>query len=311
MKAAQIDNYGDATAIQVRDADKPTITDDQVLIQGAAASINPFDLAVLSGGAKSMAPLQFPATLGLDIAGHVVEVGGNVAGFAIGDAVYGTANAMFGASGAFAEFVAANGSNIAVAPAAISLADTASLPTAGISGLQAIDTLNVQPGQKVFIHGGAGGAGSIAIQVAKARGAYVATTASAANTDFVRSLGANEVIDYKIQNFLDIIKDYDAVFTTVRSNDINDVLTTLKKGGVAVSLVGPFDDTKAAELGVAASAQMTHVTTESLSELRELIENDKVRPVVDKTVTLDQIRDAYSALQNESIKGKIVISIKK
>ncbi len=309
MKAAQIDNYGDVTAIQVRDADKPTITDDQVLIEGAAASINPFDLAVLSGGAQAMAPLQFPATVGLDIAGHVVEVGGNVTGFAIGDTVYGTANAMFGASGAFAEFVAANSSNIAVAPAAISLADAASLPTAGISGLQAIDTLNVQPGQKVFIHGGAGGAGSIAIQVAKARGAYVATTASAANTDFVRSLGADDVIDYKTQNFLDIVKDYDAVFTTVRSDDINDVLTTLKNGGVAVSLVGPFDDTKASELGVTASAQMTHVTTESLGQLRELIDSGTVKPTVDKIYTLDQIRDAYNALQNESIKGKIVITI--
>lgn len=311
MKAAQIDNYGDTTAIQVWDADKPTITDDQVLIEGAAASINPFDLAVLSGGAQSMAPLQFPATLGLDIAGHVVEVGGNVAGFAIGDAVYGTANALFGASGAFAEFVAANGSNIAIAPASISLADAASLPTAGISGLQAINTLSVQPGQKVFIHGGAGGAGSIAIQVAKARGAYVSTTASVANADFVRSLGADEVLDYKTQNFLDIIKDYDAVFTTVRSNDINDILTILKKGGTAVSLVGPFDDTRAAELGVTVSTQMTHVTTDSLSQLRELIDSGAVKPTVDKTYTLDQIRDAYNALQNESIKGKIIITIKK
>lgn len=311
MKAAQINNYGDTSAIQIHETDKPTITDDQVLVHVAAAGINPFDLMVLNGGAQAMAPLQFPATLGIDLAGTIVEVGNNVTGFAIGDSVYGTANAMFGNSGAFAEFAAVAPSNLATAPSTISLADAASLPTAGVSGLQAIDALDVRTGQKVFIHGGAGGAGSIAIQIAKARGAYVASTASAANSNFVRSLGADEVIDYKTQNFLDIIKEYDAVFTTVRSSDINDVLTVLKKGGVAVSLVGPFDDTKVAELDVTASAQMTHVTTESLNALRQLVDDGTVVPAVDKTFTLDQTVDAYTALQNDSIKGKIIILIKK
>lgn len=309
MKAAQIDNYGDITDIQIRDADQPIITDDQVLIEATAASINPFDLSVLSGGAVAMAPLHFPATLGLDMAGTIAEVGNNVTGFAVGDRVYGTANAMFGASGAFAEYVAANAGSVALSPRNISDEEAASLPTAGISGLQAIDTLAIEPGQKVFIHGGAGGAGSVAIQVAKARGAYVAATASTDNVEFVQSLGADEVIDYKSQNYVDVVKDYDAAFNMVRSENMDDVLLSVKQGGKAVSLVGPFSEDAAAERNIEASAQGTQVTTQRLDELRELIESGKVKPVVDKTFSLDQIQDVYATLKNESIKGKITVHI--
>jgi alcohol dehydrogenase len=310
VKAAQIDNYGDVTNIRVRDIESPSISDDQILVEIHASSINPFDQTVLSGGAESMAPLNFPATLGLDIAGIVAEIGANVTGFAIGDRVYGTANAMFGASGAFAEFAAVNPSSIGHTPSSISDSEAASLPTAGISGLQAINSLDVSDGQKVFIHGGAGGAGSIAIQVAKARGAYVAATASSTNSDYVKSLGADEVIDYKTQNYLDSANDYDALFTTVWSENISESLAIVKKGGKAISLVGPFDDTKSQELSVSASAQMTHVTTQALSELRELIDSNLVKPVVDREYDLDHIQDAYTALASESIQGKIVISIK-
>lgn len=310
MKAAQIDAYGDASTISIRDVEKPTITPDQVLVAVTAASINPFDLTVLSGGAQAMAPLNFPATLGLDIAGSIVEIGANVTGFAIGDRVYGTANAMFGASGAFAEYAAANATSVGHSPSNISDNEAASFPTAGISGLQAIDTLGVENGNKVFIHGGAGGAGSVAIQIAKARGAYVAATASTTNSEFVKSLGVDEVIDYKTTKYTDIVKDYDAAFTTVRGENVNDILMTVKTGGKVISLVGPFDDTKATELGVSASAQGTQVNTKQLNELRELVESGKVKPTVDKTFTLDQIQDVYTTLKNESIKGKIIVTIK-
>lgn len=309
MKAAQIDSYGEVTNIHITDIEQPTITDDQVLVKVAAASINPFDLTVLSGGAAAMAPLTFPATLGLDIAGVIVEIGANVTGFAIGDRVYGTANAMFGASGAFAEFAAANAGNIGLSPTGISELEAASLPTAGISGLQAVNTLAIQEGQKLFIHGGAGGAGSIAIQVAKARGAYVATTASTENSEFVKSLGADEIIDYKSQDYKEVIKDYDAAFTTVWSENISEIFSTLKDGGTAISLVGPFDDAAAAKRNINASAQMTKVNTESLGELRQLVESAAVKPLVDKTFTLDTIHNAYTSLANDSIKGKIAIEM--
>jgi NADPH:quinone reductase-like Zn-dependent oxidoreductase len=309
MKAAQIDSYGDVSNIEIREADKPTINDDQVLIQAGAASLNPFDSAVLAGYAQSMAPLTFPATLGLDVAGTIVEIGGNVTGFAIGDRVYGTANAMFGASGAFAEFVAANAGSIGHSPKASTDAEAASLPTAGISALQALNTLGVQSGQKVFINGGSGGIGSIAIQIAKSRGAYVAATASTDNIDYVKSLGADKVIDYKTQDYKEVIKDYDALLNNVRSEAIDELLATLKQGGKAVSLAGPFGEGKATERGVIAEAQMTHVTTAALEELTTLIEQDSVHATIDKSFELDQIRAAYTALTTESIKGKVTIAI--
>ncbi len=309
MKSAQIDNYGDVSAIMLNDVEKPAIAENQVLIETNAASLNPFDLAVLAGHAQSMAPLTFPATLGLDMAGTVVGVGAAVTKFGIGERVYGTANAMFGASGAFAEYVAANADNIAHSPTNVSDVEAASFPTAGISALQAIvDNLDVQSGQKVFINGGSGGVGSIAIQIAKHLGAYVTVTASATNADFVKSLGADEVIDYKTQDYRTLLRDYDAVLTNVRADDTNDVLTVLKRGGRAVSLVGPFDDARATKLGVTAMPQMTKVTTESLDRLRELVDQGAVHAVIDKTFQLDQIREAYITAQNQSVKGKLVIS---
>ncbi len=311
MKAAQIDNYGDTSIIHVRETEKPTITDDQVLVSVTAASLNPFDTTVRAGYAQAMAPLHFPATLGLDFAGSIVEVGANITGFAIGERVYGTANAMFGASGAFAEFVAANASSVAIAPANITDAEAATLPTAGISALQAIiDNLHIQSGQKLFINGGAGGIGSVAIQIAKHLGAHVTVTASGENSDFVKQLGADEVIDYKTQKFTDIVHDYDAVLTNVGNSDVNEVLPAVKKGGVAVSLVGAFDEEKAKELGVTAIAQGTQVSTKSLGELRALVEDGVVKVTIDQTFPLDQIKEAFTARETESIKGKVVVTIR-
>lgn len=308
MKAAQIDGYGDVSAIQVRDTEKPIVRDDQVLIKVGAGGLNPFDLMVLSGQVQSMAPLDLPATLGSDIAGTIAEVGSKVTNFAVGDRVYGTANAIGGASGAFAEFATTPATSIGHAPNNSSDSEAASLPTAGISALQAINTLNIQNGQRIFIHGGAGGVGSVAIQIAKARGAYVIATASAANKDFVTALGADEVIDYKAQDFRELVHDADAMLNTVRSDDSDDLLGTLKRGGVAVSMTGPFDETKAAELGVTATAQQTHVTTEALEELRDLVEQSAVHTSVDRSYPLDQVQAAYTTLGAESVRGKIVIT---
>jgi NADPH:quinone reductase-like Zn-dependent oxidoreductase len=310
MKAAQIDNYGEVSAIEVRETEKPTAKDDQVVIEVGASSLNPFDLAVLAGHAHAMAPLTFPATLGLDVEGTVVEVGASVSGFGVGERVYGTANAMFGASGAFAEYAVASAGSVAQAPESLTDGEAASLPTAGISGLQGIETLNVQEGQKVFVHGGAGGAGSVAIQVAKARGAYVTATASTDNVEFLKSLGADEVIDYKKQDYKEFVNDYDAVFNTVRSDELDSLLEVLKKGGAAVSLTGPFDEDKAKELGVTTSAQMTQVTTASLTKLKELVESGDVKPTIDRSFAIDDIKEAYGALANESIKGKVVITLR-
>ncbi|MDB5176505.1 MAG: NADPH:quinone reductase Zn-dependent oxidoreductase [Candidatus Saccharibacteria bacterium] len=310
MKAAQIDNYGDVSAIEIREVEKPTITEEQVLIEVAAASLNPFDTSVRAGYAQSMAPLTFPATLGLDLTGTIVEVGANVTGFGVGEKVYGTANAMFGASGAFAEYTAANATSVAVAPKNISDTEIASLPTAGVSALQAVvDNIQLKSGQKIFINGGSGGVGSTAIQIAKHLGAYVAVAASADNRDFALSLGADEFIDYKTQNYKDVISDYDAVLNNVYGDNTIELLDVLKQGGVAVSMTGGFDDDKAASLGVKAINMGTMVTTSSLNELTKLVEDGIVTVAIDQTFTLDQIKEAFIARETESVKGKIAIKI--
>lgn len=312
MKAAQIDNYGDETAIQVRETEKPSVKDGQVLIEVGAASLNPFDLMVLGGHVQDSMPLHFPATLGLDVAGVVLEVGTGVSGVTVGDRVYGSANVLIGASGAFAEFAVTDAKNVALAPQKTTDRGAASLVLVGVSALQAlVNTLNIQKGQRLFINGGAGGIGSIAIQIAKSLGAYVITTASADNADYVTELGADEVIDYKTQKITELIKDVDIAFDTVGGDSLNDVLHVIKKGGAATTMAGQFDKTKAEKQEVTVSSMFTKASTESLDILRELVDKGAVHPTIGRTYQLDEIRDAYTALMTESIRGKIVISIHK
>lgn len=310
MKAAQITNYGDSSVIQINDVDKPTVHTGQVLVAVHAASLNPFDTMVREGYLKDMIPLQFPVTLGGDIAGVVAAVSDDVTEFSVGDRVYGQAHAVAGNSGALAEFAATAASQLARIPADIDFIQAASLPLAGVSALQALKTpINLQPGQKIFIHGGAGGIGSLAIQIAKQIGAYVATTATGDGIALAKQLGANEVIDYKTQDFSDVLNDYDAVLNTVGGEAPTKTLEVLKKGGVAVSLAGPAEEANAIELGVKAIAQNTHVTTDMLNELAQLVESGAVVAQIDGVFPLEQAKEAFEARENTSIKGKIVISV--
>lgn len=307
MKAAQINNYGSTADIRIQDATQPEVKADTVLVKVEAAGLNPFDAMVLTGMVVPAANTSFPLTLGQDFAGEVVQVGDSVSHVKPGDKVYGSSNALFGGSGAFAEYVLAASNSLALSPAEATSEQAAGLPTAGNSALQALDTLNIQAGQTVFIDGAAGGVGSYAVQIAKSRGAKVIALASTENSDFVKSLGADEVIDYKTTDFKTIVKDVDAVVHTVRAISGNDVLATLKKGGTAVALTGDLDETKAAELGVTAVNQMTHTNTEALNKLGELVANGKVTTHIAATFNLDDTAKAYDTLTNDSIAAKIVI----
>ena len=257
---------------------------------------------------KDFIPLQFPVTLGGDIAGVVTEVGVGVSGVTVGDKVYGQANAVAGNSGAFAQFAATAAGQVAAAPTNLSPAEAASLPLVGVSALQAVtEHIGLQAGQKIFVNG-AGGIGAIAIMIAKNIGAYVATTATGDGLEEVKKLGADEVIDFKSQDFAEVLKDYDAVFDTV-GNDFSKTLTILKKGGIAVTMGMGADPAKAAELGVTVIGQSTKVTTAALNELTKLIEAGVVVPQVAKTFTLDQIVEAFTAREDGSVRGKVVINI--
>lgn len=311
MKAAQINEYGDASVVTINEVDQPTASKGQVLVEVYASSLNPFDTTVRAGYIKETISLQFPATLGGDIAGIVREVGEGVTSIAVGDRVYGQANVVAGNSGAFAEFAATSAGQVAKAPKGLDFRYAAALPLVGVSALQALTQhTRLQSGQKIFIHGGAGGIGTIAIQIARNIGAYIATTATGQDIDRVKQLGADEVIDYKSQDFTEVLNGYDAVFDTVGGDDFNKSLNILKQGGKAVSMIAQADAAKAEELGVTAHTQSTRVTTEALDKLRELVESGVVTPQVGEVFPLEQIREAFEAREAGAIHGKAVISIK-
>lgn len=310
MKAAQFSEYGDATVVSVVDIDKPVPQAGQVLVEVHAASLNPFDSAVRAGYMQQNIPLQLPVTLGGDIAGVIVDAGTDT-GFAVGDMVYGQANVVAKNSGAFAEYAATAAGQIAKAPSNISLQEAASLALVGVSAWQALTQhIQLQSGQKLFITGGAGGIGRVAIQIAKHLGAYVATTASGEGLETAKSLGADEVIDYKSQNYVDLLRDYDAVFDTVGGEGLNTTLHVLKPGATAVTMAGQYDAAATAQQNITAMSQMTHVTTAALDALRELVETSVVTPAVGKVFALDDVQAAFTARESGAVAGKVVLAIK-
>lgn len=311
MKAAQISEYGDASVVDINEVSTPMAGDGQVVVEVYASSLNPFDTKIRSGNMREVIPLQFPVTLGGDIAGVVHQVGTGVVGLNVGDKVYGQANAVAGNSGAFAEYAVTAAGQVAKAPDNMDFQQAASLPLVGVSALQALKVHgNLQPGQKIFIHGGAGGIGAIAIQIAKHIDAHVATTATGEDLDYVERLGADEVVDYKIQEFAKVLQDYDMVFDTVGGDDFNQALHIVRRGGIAVSMVAQADEATAAELGVTAITQTTHVTTEALDELRNLVEAGVVVPHVGAVFPLEQITEAFMARETGAAKGKVVIALR-
>lgn len=312
MKAAQISEYGEIDVIHVTDdAAKPIPSDDQILIEVHASSINPFDWKIRKGFLKEVKPLDFPVTLGGDIAGIIVEVGKNISQFAVGDKVYGSANILSGASGAFAEFAATKSANLAKMPEGLDFTEAAALPLTGLSALQVIeDHIKLQPEQKILIHGGAGGIGTMAIQIAKHLGAYVATTVSAKSIEYVKQLGADEVIDYKNQKFEELLSDFDAVFDTVGGETYDKSFQVLKKDGILVSMVQPPKEDLARQYGVRALYQSTSIKTEDLEKLAKLVTEGVIKPEVDTIFPLDQIQDGFRLLEEGSHQGKVVVQIK-
>jgi alcohol dehydrogenase len=219
MKSAQINKYGSSEVIEINQSTfEPTVSSGKVLVIIKAAGVNPADWKIREGGLQQIISLQFPSTLGMDFSGVIKQVGEGIShsDFKQGDDVYGQAGVISGGSGAFAEMALANTESIAHKPKRLSHAEAAGLPLVGVSAWRAlVENIGLSKDQKILIHGGAGGIGSIAIQLAKYLGADVATTVSTNDKQFVQELGAGQAIDYKTQNFEDILHDYDAVFDTV------------------------------------------------------------------------------------------------
>lgn len=310
MKAVQISEYGGPAVIKINEVDKPDAGVKQVVVEVHAASINPFDRAVREGYVQKMIP-KLPVTIGGDIAGIITNIGKEVTDFDVGTQVYGTAIILGGASGGFAEFAAVGVDKIAKKPKNIDFTQAAALPLVGSSAIQALEEhMKLRPGQKILIHGGAGGIGSVAIQLAKYLGAYVATTVSEKDREFVKNLGADQVINYQNESFEKMLKNFDAVFDTVGGDVVTRSFAVLKNGGVIVSMRGQPDASLSKNYGVTAVGQNTQTNTVHLNRLRELVEAGRIKAQVGKVFPLEQTVEAFRYKEEMHPQGKVVIKIK-
>lgn len=311
MKAAQISEYGHANVIHIVDIPTPTISPKQVLVETHAAALNPFDSKSREGAMRGTLELPFPMTVGGDMAGVVRQVGDEVSDFAVGDKVYGQANAIAGNSGALAEFTAVKARSIAKMPRTADYAAAAAAVLTGVSAIQALEEhLHLQSGQKILIHGGAGGIGTMAIQLAKHLGAHVVTTATGDGLAYAAELGADEVIDYKNQHFEEQLHDFDAVFDTVGGETYQRSFQVLKQGGIIVSMVEDANQELMEQYRVTAIHQMSHGGTEILNRLTKLIDERVIFVHIDQTFTLDQVVQAFETLEGGGVKGKVVVEIR-
>ena len=306
MKAAVFTAY--AGPVEIADVPTPALAPDSVLIEVHAASLNPVDNIVRAGYLKDMIPLTFPHVMGYDASGVITAIGADVTGFKVGDAVF--ARAHQEDAGALAEMARVKVSALALKPTNISHTEAASIPLTGLTAWQAlVDKAGLKDGQQVLIHAGSGGVGSLAIQIAKDLGAFVATTVSARNADLVTSLGADVVIDYKEQDFTDIIADYDVVFDMSGGTVMQDSFKVLKKGGHLVSIKGQDTDELAKKYDVSFDWFFMEPNGAQLTKLAEMITEGTLKPVIDSTFAFADVAKAYDKLAEGHAVGKIVIDM--
>ena len=315
MKSIQINRYGGSDVIEVKNsASAPNLSSGKILVNVKAAGVNPADWKIREGYFQQMAPLQFPSTLGADFSGVIKQLGEGVSssGLKQGDEVYGQASVVFsGGSGAFAELALVEKDRIAHKPKTLNHIEAAGLPTVGVSAWQGIiENIGLSRDQKILIHGGAGVIGSIAIQLAKRLGAYVATTASTNDEQFVQELGANQVIDYETENFEDILHDYDAVFDTVGGDTYKRSFKVLKKGsGMITSMLEQPNSELMNRYGAKAFVQFTQANRHLLTKLGEWVDQNNIKVNIAKTFSIDEAADALDYQKDVHPRGKVVITV--
>ncbi|WP_425860884.1 NADP-dependent oxidoreductase [Arthrobacter sp. TWP1-1] len=330
MRAFVFDKY--KAPLHEGQVPEPTVGERDVLVQVLAAGVNQLDEKIREGEFKAILPYTTPLTLGHDVAGTVISTGSKVTGFKPGDQVY--ARPRDHRIGTFAERIAINEADLALAPSTISAVEAASLPLVALTAWQALVVRgNVQPGQKVLIHAGAGGVGSITIQLAKHLGAHVTTTASGKNADFARELGADVVIDYRTQDFEKELSEYDLVLDSLGGENLEKSLRILRPGGKAIGISGPPDPAfakksglnpvlrlaitvlsskirrQAKKLGVSYEFLFMDASGDQLRQIATLVDNGALRPVVGKTFPFNETPQALDALAKGGIRGKAVITV--
>ena len=333
MKAFLLDRYAKGGALRLGELPEPEVGGRDVLVAIHAASLNPLDAKIRDGEFKLILPYRLPLVLGNDLAGVVVRVGPKVQRFKPGDEVY--ARPREDRIGSFAEFIAIDEADVALKPKNTNMEEAASLPLVALTAWQVlVERAQLKQGQKVLVHAGSGGVGAIAIQLAKHLGATVATTTSAANVDLVRGLGADVVIDYRTQDFAELLEGYDVVLNSLDKTTLEKSLKVLRPGGKLISISGPPDPAFAKEsgfnwlvqrimgllsLGIRKKAQRHGVTYSflfmranggQLGRITALVESGALRPVVDRVFPFPETNEAMAYLAKGRAKGKVVVSLK-
>lgn len=332
MKAYLLDRYKQ-DALRLGDIPKPAVNDDDVLIEVHAAGLNLLDSKIRDGEFKAILPYKLPTALGHDVAGVVVGVGRNVRNFKQGDAVY--SRVPDGQIGTLAEFIAVKADYVAPKPENLTMAEAASIPLVGLTAWQAlVERAGIRKGSKVLIHAGSGGVGTFAIQLAKHLGATVATTASAANTDLVTSLGADKVIDYRKESFEKAISGYGVALNSLDGETLEKSLDVLKPGGQLISISGPPDPVFAKRQGLnwvlqlvvrlisskirrkAKARQISYsflfmrADGAQLRQITTLLEAGTIKPVIDRVFPFDAVNEALAYIETGRAKGKVVVQLK-
>ena len=318
MKAIRIHEFGGADVMKLEETERPVPAPGEILVKVYASGVNPADWVIRNGGNDFLKPiLKLPMTLGWDAAGTVEETGSEVTGFSKGDAVYGIPN--FPGDGSHAEYCAAKAGQFALKPKSISFNEAAGVPLAGLTAWTGIfEYGKLKAGQRVLIQGASGGVGSLTVQFAKAKGAYVTGMASEQNLDYLKQLGADEVIDYKNQKFEELLHDMDVVFDTAPHRDNNERLRSikvLKEGGILVSvnIDLPFNDEVTEALAgknVKGELVAVQMRQDWLKEIAQLIDEGKVKVFISKVYPLEQVAEAHRESETWHVRGKLVLEVK-
>jgi len=333
MKAFVLDRYGKAGALRPADVPMPELRDDEVLVQVHAAGVNLLDAKIRDGEFKLILPYRLPLILGHDVAGVVAQVGSRVQQFRLGDEVYARADDF--RIGTFAEYVPVKEASLALKPKGLTMEEAASIPLVALTAWQAlVEKADLKKGQKVFIQAGSGGVGTLAIQLAKHLGATVATTTSTANVALVKSLGADVVIDYKSQDFEEILRDCDVVLNSQDGKTLEKSLRVLRRGGKLITISGPPDPEFGKEIGapgfvklvmrllsagvrrraknrgVGFSFLFMRANGSQLGEITRLFDAGALHPVIDRVFPFESTNEALAYVEAGRAKGKVVVKIR-
>jgi NADPH:quinone reductase-like Zn-dependent oxidoreductase len=305
MQAVRFHEYGPSDVLRVETVPRPEPGEGEVLVRVHSAGVNPIDWKYRAGYLQEFAPLELPHIPGFDLSGTVAEVGAGVSDFSTGDEVFGRG------SGTYAEYAVAPVSTLALKPAAVSFDQAATLAVGGVTAWASLfEAAKLEPGQRLLVHGGAGGVGSFGVQLGHWKGAHVIATASAGNLDLVRRLGADEVVDYTAVRFEDELRDVDVVFDTVGGEITDRSWGVLRPGGMLVVIASTPDTDTAAARGVRTSGtQAPEVTSPILAKLAALVESGDLEPQVGETFALADAARAHAASETGHGHGRIVLHI--